>query len=117
MTHVQEFLTAHPDVAVSVHCVWVPTFPRELEEEALPDMAARVRGPAVAQYWDGAKALGRECFQRIVPEFLGGDTVWDTYVLFDAEATWAGARHHLLGWDYTVADKRDQLFDLLTSVG
>ncbi len=113
MTHVQKFLDAQPASALSVSYVWLPQFPRDLEEDALPGMVEQFARTSVNQFWDGDTILGREFLARIVPEFLGGDAVWDTFVLFGPEATWADAGDHIIAWDYTVSDKREALFAAL----
>ena len=113
MSYVQAYLDAHPECAVSRHYVWVPQFPRDLEEGALPEMSAQYAPSGATQYWDGDTRLGRVFLDRIVPEFLGGDVVWDTFVLFGPDATWANARDHIIAWDYTVEGHAEQLFAAL----
>ena len=109
----QTYCDANPELAVTRQYVWVPQFPRELEVEALPEMAARYTPSGAAQYWDGDRRLGRLFLDRIVPEFLGGDAVWDTFVLFGPDATWGNAQDHIIAWDYTVEGHTKELFAAL----
>ncbi len=88
-----------------------------MERFALPDRAAEYADAPIAQYWDDTKAIGLEFKERIVPGFASGDTVWDAFVLFDGEATWADAGDHVLGWGSTVVDTEEELFGLLEGLG
>ena len=87
-------------------------FPRFAERWALPKMADEFAGQSIAQYWDDTKGIGVEFKQSVIPEF-SGKVAWDVFVLFDAQATWANAGEHVLGWGGTVVGKEQELFGLL----
>jgi len=67
------------------------------------------------QYWDDAKAVGREFKERVVPGFRG-KTAWDVWVLFDEKATWDSAGEHVIDWGSTVAATEEDLFAQLERV-
>lgn len=90
-------------------------FPRLAERRALPKVAEEFGGGQVRQHWDDAKAIGREFKVRVIPAFKG-EVAWDVWVLFDHEATWDTAGEHVVGWGYTVASTREDLFERLESI-
>lgn len=98
-----------------VHYVWLPMFPRLAERGALPKVAMEFDDPQIRQYWDDARAVGREFKERVIPAFEG-EVAWDVWVLFDEEATWDEASEHVVGSGYTVAATREDLFDRLGSI-
>ncbi len=91
-------------------------FPRVAERRALPKMTAQYAESPGTQYWDDSKRLGIELKQRIVPAFKG-DVVWDTFLLFGPEATWADAEDHLQVWGYPIVEQKEQLFATLSKLG
>jgi len=60
------------------------------------------------QYWDDAKALGKEFKERFVPRY-GGKIAWDVWVLFDEKATWDTAGEHVVAWGSTVVATEAEL--------
>ena len=48
--------------------------------------------------------------ERVLPAYADGDVVGDTFVLFDAPATWSDAGEHVLGSGRTVVGKEDELY-------
>lgn len=82
----------------------------------------------VEHRWDEPKSAGRwflEHLSEMTPT-RGGDGVfpqrvdamWDTYMLFDADATWTTRPSSILSWGYTVMRTHDQLkrdFDYVVS--
>ncbi len=90
-------------------------FPRFAERRALPRMVGEFTGRPIAQYWDDTKGIGVEFKRRVIPEF-SGKVAWDVFVLFDAQATWADAGEHVLGWGSTVVGTEQQLFALLQAL-
>ncbi|MEE8558992.1 MAG: hypothetical protein V3T14_13995 [Myxococcota bacterium] len=100
---------------MSVSYLWLPMFPRFAERWALPRIAGEFTGRPIAQYWDDTKGIGVEFKRRVIPEF-SGKVAWDVFVLFDAQATWADAGEHVLGWGSTVVGTEQQLFRLLQAL-
>ncbi len=92
-------------------------FPRFVERRALPEIVLEFERASIAQYWDDTSAVGREFRDRIVPsEEHPGTIAWDVFVLFDAEATWATAKEHVVAWGRPVEARADELFEALLRV-
>lgn len=73
----------------------------------------------VEHRWDEPKAAGRWFLTRLtmLRPSRGGDgqfpqradALWDTYLLFDRNATWDEVPNGVLSWGYTVRRTREQL--------
>lgn len=90
-------------------------FPRFSERRALPKVTEEFDSVQVRQYWDDAKAVGREFRERLIPGF-DGEVAWDVWVLFDEETTWDSAEEHVVGWGSTVVATEEALFARLERV-
>lgn len=105
-----------PKADVRVFVVWFKMYPGDAENqwrsEALPDARAEHR-------WDEPKSAGRWFLEHLseMKPTRGGDGVfpqrvdamWDTYLLFDANATWTDRPTSIVSWGYTVMRTRDRL--------
>jgi len=75
----------------------------------------------VVQTWDEPKAAGRWFMTHLsdLKPSRGGDgrfpqqvdALWDSYLLFDRDATWGAAPNGLLSWGFTVMRTRAKLAD------
>ena len=119
MTQVEDYLAEHEDLDVIEHFVWLPMFPRIAENAALPDAVAQSAAAGRVHYWDGAQKLGRS-MRGMVPDdvtFPGlGEVLWDAFLVFDAEATWATAGDHVLASGATIMEDRATLFAMLDTL-
>jgi hypothetical protein len=82
--------------------------------------------PRVEQRWDEPKAAGRwflEHLRDLHPTQRPGgkfpqrvDAMWDTWLLFDRNATWHDVPGGLASWGYPIMANRGQLQEDLASI-
>jgi len=99
-----------------VFVVWFRMYPGD-EQSKWPRQLLTDR--RVQHRWDEPKAAGRWFLTRLssLRPSRGGDGVfpqradalWDSYLLFDRNASWNDVPSGVLSWGYTVLRTRDQL--------
>lgn len=70
--------------------------------------------PRVTHYWDPNQDVGRwfdENEQAICFDFNKGPIVWDSYLLFGPEVTWAAVPAPLISFGNTVISDKDDLLE------
>lgn len=117
---VREHLAEHPDLAVAVHYVWLPMFPRMAENRALEGaIADNAADRRVVQYWDDSQTVAKYFRTNVAPpeEAAGLEPVlWDAFLVFDGDATWANAQQHVTAFGRTIMEDRDELIAALDAL-
>jgi hypothetical protein len=113
--HVRDLFARRPDLDVAVLAVWMPVFPRLLERWALPGAVEELA--PFAQFWDDERRVSLEVAERIVPDWNAklGELPWDLFILFDAQAKWANAGAHVIGWGAPIIEEAELLDTLLSA--
>ena len=98
--------------------VWFRMYPGDAEERWPHEILVDGR---VIQTWDEPKAAGRWFMTHLadLKPSRGGDgrfpqqvdALWDSYLLFDRDATWGSTPNGLLSWGFTVMRTRAKLAD------
>ena len=111
-----ELLAKHPSADLRVFVIWFRMYPGDAESRWPSEILTDRR---VIQTWDEPKAAGRWFMTHLndLKPSRGGDgrfpqrvdALWDTYLLFDRDATWNMTPTGVLSWGYTVMRTRDQL--------
>jgi len=111
-----DLLGKNPDADVRVFVVWFRMYPGD-KESAWPRDIFRDR--RIVQTWDEPKAAGRwflTHLSELKPSRSGDgrfpqrdDALWDSYLLFDRNATWNAAPSGVVSWGYTVMRTRQKL--------
>lgn len=96
--------------------IWFRMYPNDAESRWPRQLLA---DPRVEHRWDEPKAAGRWFLSHLssLRPSRGGDGVfpqrvdalWDSYLMFDRNATWNEIPSGVLSWGYTVLRTRDQL--------
>ena len=101
----ENLLRKNPSAHLRVYAIWVNKYL----------FAARDRwdsggmaDPRVVHLWDENDTTG-VWFIGNLREFHGG--VWDSYLLFDRDASWKDAPTGVMSWGYTVLRTRDKLLE------
>lgn len=78
-------LQAHPAATLQVYVIWMPMLPTDArsrwDDHILND-------PRVIHLWDEERVAGMWLFEHGFGDALGGDVVWDAYLLFGPDARW-----------------------------
>lgn len=116
-----ELLAKNSGADVRVFVVWFRMYPGDQESRWPSDILVDRR---VVQTWDEPKAAGRWFMSHLsdLRPTRGGDgrfpqrddALWDTYLLFDRDATWNSAPSGVVSWGYTVMRTREKLAADLT---
>ena len=116
-----ELLAKNSGADVRVFVVWFRMYPGDQESRWPSDILVDRR---VVQTWDEPKAAGRWFMSHLsdLRPTRGGDgrfpqrddALWDTYLLFDRDATWNSAPSGVVSWGYTVMRTREKLVAVLT---
>jgi hypothetical protein len=111
-----DLLARNQDADVRVFVVWFRMYPGD-EESRWPRQILLDR--RVTQRWDEPKAAGRWFMDHLsdLRPTRGGagqfpqqtDALWDSYLLFDRNATWNRTPSGVLSWGFTVLRTRQQL--------
>jgi hypothetical protein len=113
-----DLLAKFPSADVRVFVVWFRMYPGD-EESRWPREILQDR--RIIQAWDEPKAAGRWFMTHLsaLKPSRGGDgqfpqrddALWDSYLLFDRDATWNSAPTGVLSWGFTVMRTRNKLAD------
>ena len=111
-----ELLSKNASADARVFVIWFRMYPGD-EESRWPGEIFNDR--RVVQVWDEPAAAGRWFMTHLndLRPSRGGDgrfpqrvdALWDSYLLFDRDATWNMVPNGILSWGYTVMRTRDQL--------
>jgi len=111
-----ELLAKNPRADVRVFVIWFNMYPGDSETKWPSNLLTDSR---VEHRWDEPKTAGRwfKTNLRALRPARGGDGVfpqrddalWDSYLLFDRNATWKETPDGLLSWGFTVLRTRAQL--------
>jgi hypothetical protein len=111
-----ELLAKHPKADVRVFVIWFRMYPGDEESKWPRELLTDRR---VEHRWDEPKTAGRWFLTnlRSLRPSRGGDGVfpqrvdalWDSYLLFDRNATWTDKPDGVLSWGYTVLRTRRRL--------
>jgi hypothetical protein len=113
-----ELLAKNPKADVRVFVIWFRMYPGDAESRWPRELLTDRR---VEHRWDEPKAAGRwflTHLQALRPS-RGGDGVfpqrvdalWDSYLLFDRDASWNDTPSGVVSWGYTVMRTRAQLLN------
>ena len=75
--------------------------------------------PRVVHYWDDDQEIGwwfQDHKEEVGFSFFSGSVVWDSYLLFDAEATWTEIPQPLESFGFTVLADKDELAQALDQI-
>ena len=99
-----------------VYAVWFDMMPNDSREKW---KASLLSDPRVSHYWDEPKSIGSWYAARIdsirpklTPDskWGDGDVLWDAWLLYGRDATWAGVEPTgLIEWGRTIVMSRDSL--------
>ena len=103
-------MEAYPEADIDVTAVWFNMLFSDDRNEWNPDL---LTDPRVTHYWDADQEIGtwfEENENLIGFDFNKGPIVWDSFFLFDSEATWDDFPFPLVTYGNTVlADKEELL--------
>lgn len=111
-----ELLARYPNADVRVYAVWFNMFPGDSRSEWPPDLLTDGR---VTHRWDEPKAVGTffgqnkpEMQAQLTPDSngTGGAILWDSYLLFGANARWDEFPTGLTHWGRTIVAARESLY-------
>jgi len=108
-----EILEKNPDADLTVLAIWFNVLPGDSRESWSADL---FRDQRVEELWDEERAVGRWFAED--PELAdrgltGTGVMWDTYLLFGADARWVDRPSPLAGAGATIVRKRHQLAEEL----
>lgn len=98
----KNLLEVHPKADLRVYAVWFNMYPGDARSEWPKGLLSDSR---VIQFWDEGKSLGR-FYERHLQQT---GIVWDTYVLYDPQATWEEKPSPPAGWGRPVIVTRHKL--------
>ena len=99
-------LEKSPSSDLKVLVVWAPNFPGDARGRWNPRL---IDDPRTEHFWDEDNIIGRylkglDGFSR-----SSQSVIWDTYILYDDDATWETDPSTPVGWGATVLGKGEQL--------
>ncbi|MGH9311577.1 MAG: hypothetical protein ACRD1S_00120 [Vicinamibacterales bacterium] len=98
-----------------MYAIWFNMFPGDARSEWPPEL---LTDPRVLHRWDEPKSVGTFFGQnkstmktRLTPDSngTGGDVLWDSYLLFGADARWETFPAGLVHWGRTIVAARQTL--------
>jgi hypothetical protein len=116
---VQQLLEQRRNLELAVSCVWLPVF-RNLGPEAeyarLPKAMEVLSDPRVVHYWTPRQQIGRAFKATVIPDYTHSPTAWDTFIVFDRNASWQTTSQHVLGWGRTIEQEFGKLIHLIEAL-
>lgn len=118
----QEVLEKRPDAALKVYAIWFSMYPTDQRENWPADV---LTDPRVVHFWDEGKTVGRWYMSRIehmqyarTPDSaaLGGNILWDAYLVYGPESQWSDAPGGLRRWGRTILGTQEALRDAVAAV-
>ena len=109
-----QILAKYPNANVRVYAVWFNMFPGDARSKWPSDL---LTDPRVIHRWDEAKTVGSWYGQhtsymrpQLTPNSSWkGEILWDSYVLYSADARWDESPTGVIHWGRTVVAARDTL--------
>lgn len=109
-----ELLATYPKADLRVYAVWFNMFPGDARSQWPPSLLADTR---VIHRWDEQKLVGRWYGDRAAPmraqltpeSSWSGEILWDSYLLYGADAKWDDAPTGLVHWGRTIVAGRETL--------
>ncbi len=101
----KELLEKHPKAELRVYAIWFNMFPGDARAKWPPEL---LNDPRVIHFWDEEKHLGRFFLERHKVEHYD-EALWDTYILYPAEASWGEQPPTPTSWGNTIIRTRKQL--------
>ena len=110
-----ELLQKYPRANLRVYAVWFSMMPADSRAKWSPNLLTDSR---VLHRWDEPRALGRwfalrtnAIKRQLAPGAAWGDgeTLWDAYLLYGADARWDEAPASLIHWGRTIVAGRETL--------
>jgi hypothetical protein len=111
-----ELLVKYPHADVRVYAIWFDMVDEDSRSRWRPDLLTDAR---VIHRWDEQKSVGTWYNQhaaamraRLTAESKWtGETLWDSYLLYDADARWDDQPAGLIHWGRTIMASRATLHD------
>ena len=109
-----EILQKYPDTNLRVYAVWFNMFPTDARSKWPPNL---LTDPRVVHRWDEPKAVGRwfgehAAYMRAQltqHSSWDGDILWDSYILYAADARWDDVPGGVIHWGRTIVAGRETL--------
>jgi hypothetical protein len=101
----KELLEKNPEADIRVLAVWFDMLSSDDRARWPKELLSDRR---VIHFWDGEKNLGRFYLPRHnVPHY--DEALWDTYILYPADAVWEKEPPAPVSWGNTIVRTREQL--------
>jgi hypothetical protein len=110
----KELLAKYPTADMRVYAVWFNMYPGDARSKWPPSLLTDAR---VTHRWDERKLAGRWYGERaasmrsqLTPESKWeGEILWDSYLLYGADAKWDDAPTDLIHWGRSIVAGRETL--------
>ena len=118
----QEILEKRADADLRVYAIWFSMYPTDQRENWPADV---LTDPRVVHFWDEGKTVGRWYMSRIEQmqhartpgsAGLGGNTLWDAYLVYGPESRWSDAPGGLRRWGRTILGTQEALREAVAAV-
>lgn len=118
----QEVLERQPKANLQVYAIWFSMYPTD-QREAWPGDV--LTDPRVVHFWDEEKTVGRWYMNRIAQiqparaagsAGLGGNVLWDAYLVYGPESQWSDSPGGLRRWGRTILGTQEALRDAVAAV-
>lgn len=118
----QEVLDKQPKADLAVYAIWFSMYPTDAREHWPGDV---LTDPRVVHVWDEGKTVGRWYMSRVADiesarapgsGGLGGNVLWDAFLVYGPEAHWRDAPDGLRRWGRTILGTQDALREAVATV-
>lgn len=110
-----DILAKYPKADLRVYAIWFNMFPGDSRSTFPPEL---LTDPRATHRWDEPKAVGAFFGQskskmqgQLTTDSngMGGDILWDSYLLYAADARWDSLPTGLIHWGRTIVAARETL--------